>query len=512
MIFGIFTLIVALVISGIAAFYSIAGLTAIFSTAVVPIIIMGAALEIGKITAAVWLKINWQRAKFTYKLYLVPAVAILMLLTSMGIFGFLSKAHSDQTLVTGNSSAQLALFDEKIKIQRENIDTARRSMSQLDAQVNERLSRGTSEQGVERAAQLRRQQTAERNRLLKDIDAAQQEIQKLNAERAPIAAELRKVESEVGPIKYIAALVYGPNPDTDLLEKAVSWMIIVIVAVFDPLALVLILAAQQSITWHLAARQASKKDQIKAESVPQAEKKTSEILESNTDSFDLSKHSYLFKPWVHFPPGKPMPGNMPESVEPETAQPPIKKRVNKKPAEKIVEIKVDQPVETITAPVAEKPVANNELLPTEDKDTFLINGLKIKKMEGGYYEVNDKKYSKDVFYYMWPAVAKKFDNTLGSLQADNIQQTVSNKSNFGTEFTASPNKGDLFLRVDYKPNKLYKFNGAKWIEVDKNKTDSYIYDDKYLEFLINKIQSGEYEIDQLTVTEQELVADKLKKQ
>jgi len=513
MIFGIFTLIVALIISSIAAFYSIAGLTAIFSTAVVPIIIMGAALEIGKITAAVWLKLNWHRAKFTYKLYLVPAVAVLMLLTSMGIFGFLSKAHSDQTLVTGNSSAQLALFDEKIKIQRENIDAARRSMTQMDAQVNERLSRGTSEQGVERAAQLRHQQTAERNRLLKDIDTAQKEIQKLSAERAPVAAELRKVESEVGPIKYIAALVYGPNPDADLLEKAVSWMIIVIVAVFDPLALVLILAAQQSIIWHLSNKRTAKIDKSPIEENIQAEKKTSENLESDFDNFEISKHSYLFKPWVHFPSGKPIPGNTFDNEEDNIPQP-IKKRSNKKSANKstIIEYKIVQPIETVAPLVVDKPTVDNEILPTEDKDTFLVNGMKIKKMEGGYYEVNDKKYSKDVFYYMWPAIAKKFDSTLGSLQADNIQQPISNKSNFGTEFTVMPNKGDLFLRVDYKPNKLYKFNGAKWIEVDKNKTDSYSYDDKYIEFLVNKLQSGEYEIDQLTATEQDLVAEKLKKQ
>ena len=127
MIFAIFTLIVALFISAIAAFYSIAGLAAIFSTAVVPIIIMGAALEIGKITAAVWLKLNWYRAKWTYKLYLVPAVMILMLLTSLGIFGFLSKAHSDQTLITGGSFDKISLFDEKIRIQKENVDVEKRT-------------------------------------------------------------------------------------------------------------------------------------------------------------------------------------------------------------------------------------------------------------------------------------------------------------------------------------------------------------------------------------------------
>ena len=122
MIFGYFTLIVALIISAIAAYYSIIGLTAIFSAAVIPIMIMGASLEVGKVTAAIWLKMYWERASLLYKFYLVPAVAFLMLLTSMGIFGFLSKAHSDQSLVSGDSMARVAIYDEKIKIARENID------------------------------------------------------------------------------------------------------------------------------------------------------------------------------------------------------------------------------------------------------------------------------------------------------------------------------------------------------------------------------------------------------
>lgn len=506
MIFGVFTLIVALTISAIAAYYSIAGLTAIFSTAVVPIIIMGAALEVGKITAAVWLKLNWYRAKFTYKLYLVPAVSVLMLLTSMGIFGFLSKAHSDQTLVTGNSSAQIALVDEKIKTQRENIDTARRALAQLDNQVNERLSRGNTEQGVERAATLRRQQAPERTRLLNDINKAQGEIQKLNEQRAPLAAELRKVESEVGPIKYIAALIYGSNPDADILEKAVSWMIIVIVAVFDPLALVLILAAQQSINWAIA----NKRSKLKSIDFPEtatesmAEKKTVTQSESITDSFDISKHAYLHQPWVHFGPLAPMPANHPVlETKQEQIEPVLKSKSNKK-----VSKKQDTYHEQTTEPTA---VAIAEFIPTEDKDTVLYKGLKIKKLEGNYYEVNDKKYSQGVFYYMWPEIARKFDSNFGKLQADNVEQTQSAKSNFGTVFTTNPNKGDLFLRVDYKPNKLFKYNGFKWIEVDKNKTDSYSYDDKYIQFVIDKLEKGEYDLDQLSTIEQELVAAKLEK-
>ena len=249
MLFGYFTLLVALTISAVAEFYSIVGLTAIFAAAFWPIVIMGASLGVGKITAAVWLKLNWERASWTYKLYLVPAVMFLMLLTSMGIFGYLSKAHSDQSLVSGDVTAKIAVYDEKIKTERENIDANRKALKQLDEAVDQVMGRSTDERGAERSVQIRRSQQTERGRLLREIEQSQKRIAAFNEERAPIAAEVRKVEAEVGPIKYIAALVYGDNPDANLLEAAVRWVIILIVAVFDPLALVLILAAQQSLRW-----------------------------------------------------------------------------------------------------------------------------------------------------------------------------------------------------------------------------------------------------------------------
>jgi len=118
MIFGLGILATALLLSAVAAYYSVAGLTAIFSAATIPVIIMGGSLELGKIVATVWLHNNWRRAGIVFKLYLIPAVAFLMLLTSMGIFGYLSKAHSDQSLVSGDSMARVAIYDEKIKISR----------------------------------------------------------------------------------------------------------------------------------------------------------------------------------------------------------------------------------------------------------------------------------------------------------------------------------------------------------------------------------------------------------
>ena len=242
-------LVSGLTISAVAVWYSVAGLVSIFAAAAIPIIIMGVALEGSKLVATVWLKLNWDRAPRTIKTYLCIAIAILMLITSMGRFGYLSKAHLDQNLVSGEVVDKVALIDEKIKTQRDNITAARAALQQMDNQVNERLSRSNDDKGAERAVQIRRQQQTERARLQKEISDAQSVISKLNEERAPIAKDLRAVEAEVGPIKYIAKLIYGDNPDANILEKAVTWVIIIIVIVFDPLAVVLLLASQYSFQW-----------------------------------------------------------------------------------------------------------------------------------------------------------------------------------------------------------------------------------------------------------------------
>lgn len=272
-------LISGLSISAVAIYYSVAGLMAIFAAALIPIMIMGIVLEIGKLSATVWLKQNWTRAPRFLKTYLLLAILSLMLLTSMGIFGYLSKAHLDQAVPTGDVAAKVALLDEKIKTERDNIETARTALKQMDAQVDARLSRSDDEKGAERAVQIRRQQQAERGRLQKDIADAQARIAKLNEERAPIASELRKVEAEVGPIKYIAALIYGDNPDGDLLERAVRWVIIVIVLVFDPLAVILLLASQYSFNW-FRQQQENPQEQQQIEDEPlDNEEMASDVLE-----------------------------------------------------------------------------------------------------------------------------------------------------------------------------------------------------------------------------------------
>lgn len=262
-------LVTALTLSAIAAWYSVVGLTAIFAAAMIPIIIMGGSLEIAKVVTTIWLHRYWDKCRWGMKTYLTGAVVVLALVTSMGIFGFLSKAHMDQGIPTGDVAAQIQLFDEKINIQKElisserqNIEAARKTLSQMDAQLTARLDRGDSEASVERAVQIRAQQRRERAALNSEISAAQkrieasnQEIQKLNLEKAPIAASFRKIEAEVGPIKYIAALIYGDNPDNATLERAVRWVIILLIFVFDPLALMLVIAAISSYKWEFEKKE-----------------------------------------------------------------------------------------------------------------------------------------------------------------------------------------------------------------------------------------------------------------
>ena len=251
MILAWLLLLTGLTISAVAIYYSVVGLAAIFSAAVIPIYIMGSSLEVAKLVCASWLKANWERAPWLMKSYMTISVIVLMLITSMGIFGFLSKAHSDQSLVSGDVISKIAVYDEKIATERGNIESAKKALTQMDAQVDQMLGRTDTDRGAERAVTIRKQQARERANLQAEITQAQKTISALQAERAPIAAEVRKVEAEVGPIKYIAKFIYGDKgADENMLERAVTWIIILIVIVFDPLAVIMLLAAQMTFQWY----------------------------------------------------------------------------------------------------------------------------------------------------------------------------------------------------------------------------------------------------------------------
>ena len=287
MLLALLTLISGLAISAVAIYYSVQGLAAIFAAAVIPIVIMGTILEVSKLVAAWWLKANWHRAPFLLKSYLLVAVVVLMLITSMGIFGFLSKAHTDQAIPAGDIVSQVSLYDEKIQNERSTIEDARRLLKQLDdavigiqsgdgREIRNRDGTTRIENPAERALQVRRSQARDRAALTKTINEAQARIVQIQEEKAPIAGQLRALEAEVGPIKYIAALIYGDNPDTNILEKAVTWVIMVIVFVFDPLAVLLLLASQLSFQWYRQDREQFK-DKKDDDSLTDDQVKESEV-------------------------------------------------------------------------------------------------------------------------------------------------------------------------------------------------------------------------------------------
>ena len=236
----------ALALSASAAWYSIIGLTAIFAAAKIPIIIMGATLEVSKLVVASWLYRNWKEIPFLMKTYLTGALLVLMFLTSMGIFGFLSKSHADQSMNSGDVIAQIEMLEQKIQIEQSKIDSAKTALAQLDTQVNEMLGRSASTRAVNRSITIRKQQGEERVTLTQSIQESQAKIDELREQLIPHKMQNRQLEAEVGPIKYIAALIYGENADENLLEKAIRWVILLIVGVFDPLAVVMLIAANWS--------------------------------------------------------------------------------------------------------------------------------------------------------------------------------------------------------------------------------------------------------------------------
>ena len=383
MLYGILTLLSALTISAVAIYYSIAGLVAIFAAAAIPIIIMGTALEIGKLVTAVWLHKYWQQATWWLKTYLTTAVIVLMFITSMGIFGFLSKAHIEQTSAGEESVAQVERLageierqqdiivraEEKIKkletstvggdaniqsqidAEQERIDKAyvrvqpaideqqkiidsqatlyKNELAKIDAEMEtlqgyidsgdtkkaqqmigasadgifgkktadkigdwqeakakerneliDKIERASNNPQAKAAAEeIKRlrttveQQIKDSNALINrlrnqlgdtdktaDIDSqvdaqnlriknANTEIDTLTDEKYALEGEYRKLEAEVGPIKYIAEFVYGENATQNMLEEAVRWVIIIIIFVFDPLAVLLLIASQYTFHW-----------------------------------------------------------------------------------------------------------------------------------------------------------------------------------------------------------------------------------------------------------------------
>jgi len=242
MILAYLTLLTALAISGVAAYYSIIGLIAIFSASVIPIAVMGVVLETGKLVTAAWLYHYWNKVNVLLKTYLISAVFVLMFITSMGIFGFLSKAHIEQTSVSADNTLQIESIDSQINRQKTDITRAESQLTLLDDALKKYVELGAITKGLN----ARKDQEGERNELTQSISYATENISTLTKKKYELRQKANELIAEVGPIKYIAELAYG-NSDTNTLEEAVRWVILILVWVFDPLAVLLLISANISI-------------------------------------------------------------------------------------------------------------------------------------------------------------------------------------------------------------------------------------------------------------------------
>ena len=530
--FSSLTLFVALALSTVAEFYSIMGLIAIFAGAVVPVIIMGITLGVAKVVTTVWLRKYWHRSTLILKLYLVPAVVALAFLTSMGIFGFLSKAHMDQGLTSGDVQAKIAVYDEKIKTSKENIDANRKALKQLDEAVDQVMGRSTDEKGAEKAVAIRRGQTKDRVRLQAEIAMEQKAIASLNEERAPIAAEVRKVEAEVGPIKYIAALIYGDNPDANLLEKAVRWVIILIVIVFDPLAIALVLAANASKEWDKEEDEKDTLDRIENTPLPVSvadvtppephEEPRDETLgpcykcdttlvnvpgigpfcpnkECNVVDGPFVEDTILVAvdPVTTAEEDEAFDQMNAETVELDVPKLKSELSIEEQMADTVdnVEIEVIPQIvefEGIKDPVTNEWIQTGPVFEPKTSSSF-------KDVGDGYVEFEGKKMSKRVLQSMRP--------DLFNLKEDNPREI---EIGFGSSLPSAAKMGDTFIRIDTMPHVVFKNNGTKWIELNKESTGAYLGNVAYLHFLMEKISTGEYDPELLTDIEQDAITNHIK--
>lgn len=583
--FGYLTLFTALIISLSAAVYSILGLTAIFAAAFWPIVVLGGSLEVGKIVTTLWLHKYWDRAELQYKLYLCSAVAILMVLTSMGVFGFLSKAHLDQAVPSGDIQAQVQIFDDKIQTQKDNIKTARAALAQMDTAVDQVMGRSLDEKGADKAVAIRRSQARERGNLQNDISKAQTEIARLQEQRAPVASQARQVEAEVGPIKYIAALIYGDNPDANILEKAVRWVIILIVAVFDPLAITLLLAATKTFEWERGVdlfNAKNKDEEPKEESVSwfdrirfwnrQKKSKTDDVIdESQYYVSDLDDAEPVVDQPTHLPPEDYYRAMGLFDIVQQNKQADNILRQGVVGVDPSASVPLNELAKDPTTPgwmfgpgtphpsaqLEPEPVPKDpfmeDLVMASDSDTVNDDddddskvSIAEKQARRVWKEENPKdtvkRYKRlhasgviDTFPWNDPEFRQRTNTEEGNLwvedsngewvnagpmsqfnftdlglEADNVPGSAQGEMRgFGTSFPEIAVKGDMFLRVDQLPSVLYKFNGIRWIEVDKGLSDQHAYDDAYIDHLIEKISTGEYDPDLLSDAERDSIERRL---
>ena len=283
MAFILLLLFSALAVSSVAGYFSVMGLVSIFPAAAIAVGIMGASLELAKLTTASWIYRYWKTSNLLLKTYFMIAVLILSIVTSIGIFGYLSKAHLETTVNAGVSTEQILFIDQQIETEKQKINDSNTVLSQLDNTVKI-LIEAQRIRGANGSIALRNSQKVEREQLTKDIGAANARVSQLTIDKSKQTQEQRKVESELGPIKYVAELFYGKG-DVETVDKAVRLLIILIILVFDPLAILLVVAANISIIERNQQLTPEKKDLTNDEKSANIVKESEEPLTDNFFSY-----------------------------------------------------------------------------------------------------------------------------------------------------------------------------------------------------------------------------------
>ena len=681
----VITFITALCISAVAIYYSVAGLAAIFAAAVIPIVIMGGVLEIAKLVTTVWLHRYWDQARWWLKTYLSVAVLVLMFITSMGIFGFLSKAHIEQTSAAQESVAQVdrytneitrqtglieryetrikqlesgaggadASTQSQIDTEQKRIDTAyARIQPQIDEQnkIIEGQSRLFTEQitkidgelallqkyiddkevvkaqalvgvktdgdwgpGTARAVTTwKTLKAGERAQLVtkiqdinkdnSNIQAAREEVKRLRAsvdvqvaesnktivrlreslgknsgddidrqlkeqtallkeaqlaldtatkEKYKIESEYRKLEAEVGPIKYIAEFVYGEDADKNMLEHAVRWVIITIIFVFDPLAVLLLLASQYSFEYHRRENKPAAIDDkttdtdkstehVPTETAPVIESQQSPsptifdqyiLTEINTMlSQELETQKEITDTWLNkyieitklYDEERQKKSSIQDDA--------VHSEIDRLEEElKTIRIERDQlssahgheleRADTLATLLVEEKIRNIpdvEVAPTVVEAAFVepapveitadsnINIVAAESVQTVGVTKEAELYHPTEEYIKYKGKFMSMD-ALRSMRPDLILKATDpvNRIMFGNKFPEFAKSGDIYIRTDVLPNTVYKFNDSIWIVVDKAHSTTYLQYTPYIQYLIQKIESGEYDTDLLTDDERD---------
>lgn len=626
------TLVTALTISAVAIYYSVAGLAAIFAAAVIPIVIMGTTLEVAKLVTTVWLHRHWQHAVWWLKTYLTIAVVILMFITSMGIFGFLSKAHIDQTTASGESVAQVERMKTEIDRQTEIVSRSEARIRQIETvgvgseanvqtqiqqeqqridsaysrvqpaideqqriidgqtklfqdqivkidEQTEQLQRlidskdisaaqalvGTRPDGnwgpatarsiqtwretrlrergeavakleqannnptisnarneIQRIRQGVETQIADSNRLvnrLRDqigktdsseverlileqrerISVAQQEIDRLTEQKYRLEGEYRKLEAEVGPVKYIAEFIYGDRADKNMLEEAVRWVILIIIFVFDPLAVLLLLASQYSFEYHRRQREVAvvtnpiPNDPVPESPVVNTDSVTTPTYEQDdgplsVDQLNQINHSVVVPENLSVK--SSIVETVPESEPSPQTEPASVKRVRKPK---------DLNTKLVSRGTIESVQRDDD---TIDKEIITAG---VTQEESKYFHPNEQYVQYDGKLMSIEALREQHPELV--LSKDDPMNIIL----FGSGFPSSAKIGDIYIRTDVMPHRVYKFNGSKWINLDRQVNTTYLQDENYIRYLIEKIDSKEYDVDLLTDFERDEITNYFKR-